>query len=156
MERPDLMALSDDVQARFSDAELIQLTRSGQAGSTTTIDTTLLATVAGDVEALFPVYMGAAYDSTSSLHVALACEGVRAKLRSRTKDATGRTRSEWDQWKDDVREAAKIGPRARIAPATGSRYTASRPDDTNTVRPAFDDRDFEGYMGEPPPSDPDV
>lgn len=131
------MALADDVQDRLEDQLLIELTNPDDR-TATTINATLLGIAVTDVEGAFELYAEIEYDGTEKTHVMLGVQAVRAALEAYNRlgflggDA-------WDAMKEELRELAGIGARARVTPQTDSVLTrSSERVDQEIVRPWAD------------------
>lgn len=109
------MALTDEVIARYSNQDLVNLTNP-KSTSATTVDTTRLANAATDVGAYFKIYANITYDNTVATHVALGIEGVVLLLEKYQVNS----RVSLDDWFGRLRDLAKIGARNRIVPTTDS------------------------------------
>lgn len=137
-----MATLIADVQARYPSPVLIQLTRRGNTDATTldTTSTGVLATACDDVEGGdFPVYVGMPYDATNRRHVAVACEGVLAKLKVWARDGSDGGGGEWDRWVSRAQALSRVTARDRIYPVTTSELQPTQEvQDGETVRPYFD------------------
>lgn len=142
------MPLSTHVTDRHSTQYLIELTNP-QNRNATTVNTTLLGFAADDVDALFDVYTGVAYDDSDAQHIAVAVQGVIAFLLRRTGQATAQERI--DEWVTSMRSLSRIEGRNRITPDSTTRMQPSADDRlTSTPRPAFDDRHFDSFIPKAP------
>jgi len=144
------MALVDEVTSRYPAARLKQLTNpNNQAAST--VNATILALAATDVEGEFPMYCAVTYDGTDARHVAVAVEGVIAKLAMRSEAAGDGANKLHDQWIDRMKALARVTGRNRIKPRTLSPLTPSdEQEDAETVRPDTDRPNFEDLIPEAP------
>lgn len=141
------MALSTDVQNRYSTQYLIELTNP-QNRNATTINTTLLNNAGTDIEALFEVYAGVTFDDTDPQHIATGVEGVVAFLMRRTGQSAAETRIE--AWISSTRALGEIEGRNRVTPDSTTLFQPSRDDRlATTPRPAFDDRNFDAFLPNP-------
>ena len=142
------MPLATHVQNRYSTEYLIQLTNP-QNRNATTVNTTLLGFSADDVDALFDVYAGVAYDDSDATHVAVAVEGVIAFLMRRTGQATAEARV--TAWLASIRALGSVSGRNRVTPDSTTKMQPSEDDRlSSTPRPAFDDRRFDDFMPNAP------
>lgn len=148
------MALADDVTNRYTDQELIESTNP-EDGTATTINSTFLGYAVTDVQAEFEIQGIGEYDATDAKHVAVAVEGVMARLKTfaRTGKAGGSSNDEWTWWIDNRCKAlAKVTGRKRVTAATSTETTQSSelPDGVTTVRPWADSVRFRNRQVEPP------
>lgn len=143
------MALADEVTSRYASKLLINLTNP-QDPTASAIDTTTLGLACTDVEADFQIYANVAYDGSVATHVAVATEGVIHKLEARSGHVNAK--AELDAWRFRLLDLAKITGRDRCLPVTNSKMTPSEEQvGSETVRPAFDDENFDGIIvGSPP------
>ncbi len=142
------MPLSTHVQNRYSSEYLVQLTNP-QNRNASTIDTTLLGFSVDDVDALFDVYAGVAYDDADATHIAVAVEGVIAFLMRRTGQSAAEARV--TAWLSSIRALGGVEGRNRVTPDSTTRFQPSADDRlTSTPRPAFDDRRFDPFQPKPP------
>ncbi len=139
------MALTDEVQNRYSATKLRQLTNPDNPGGP--LDTTRLAEAAEDVEADFEVYAGVAFDVTEDRHVSVGVRGVVAKLRIYTDQKKGDgADKQHDRYIQALKDLAKVTGRNRLMPRTTSTLTPSDETPNNTtVRPDFDRDNSDGY-----------
>lgn len=112
-----------------------------QDSTSTTPDTTQEGYAAADVEGEFKK-RGITPDSTLDTHVSTAISGIMARLMMFTGQPGGK--EDWEAFKEDVRFLAETTSRDRISPSTDSLLSPTQ-DDANTL-PAFDRRQFEGYI----------
>lgn len=141
-----MATLSADVQTRYGSQLLISLTNSDEkANASTSVNTTRLDAAADDVEAMFKIHAGVAYDSTDARHVAVAVEGVIALLRARGPLAGEKGTDAFSKWTKTLRdELGRVTGRNRIKPKTTVETTAeSERPNGETIRPKFDWRTFE-------------
>ncbi len=142
------MPLSTHVTDRYSTPYLRQVTNP-QNPNATTVNTTLLGNAATDVDALFEVYSGVAYDDSNQLHIAVAVDGVISFLLERTGQAAARERME--AWITAMRALSRVEGRNRIVPDSTTKMQPSADDRLSTTpRPAFDDRRFDAVLPAPP------
>lgn len=141
------MALSDEVQTRYSAQRLIDLTNP-DAGNQTSINTTKLNAACTDIAGVFRTRGGITFDVTNAEHVAIACEGVVALLAKRI-GAKGAADT-YREWVDEelVPFARSTGGQRKVVPTTSSDLTPSGDLDTGQTiaRPAFDRRRFDGVV----------
>lgn len=141
------MSLQSNVTARIPAHRLAELTNRDTNAATTT-DGTILGLACTDVTAAFGTYTGAAYDDTVAGDVAVAVEGVVARLRSwASNDDVA-----WNAWVTKAERYGKTTGRNRINWQTSSQLvpTTDDPDGTGDVKPAFDDTTFDGYRPDRP------
>ena len=116
-----------------------------QNPNATTVNTTLLGFAADDVDALFEVYSGVAYDDANQLHIAVAVDGVISFLLQRTGQSAAQQRM--DTWIAAMRSLSRVEGRNRITPDSNTLMQPSADDRlTVTPRPAFDDRFFDRVL----------
>jgi len=140
------MALVDQVTSRYPASRLVQLTRQGSQSSTT-VDTTVLGLAADDVEADFPIVCAVEYDNADPRHVAVAVEGVIAKLAIRTEAAGDFANALHDRYLKRLAALAKVTGRDRVTPRTKSVLTPTpERDGTETVRPDTDRPNFDDLV----------
>lgn len=138
------MALTDEVQGRYSSQLLINVTNP-QLASATTIDTTRLNYAITDVQAAF-TKRGITYDNTVATHVVTAVPGVFARLVLMAGQDGGFEL--WKSFLEDLKLLAEVTSRDRILPSTDSLLTKST-DDSGAL-PAFDKDQYQGYLLDPP------
>lgn len=146
------MALADEVTARYPEPRLRQLTNGGTE-SASSINTTTLGYAATDVQADFKTYCGVAYDNSDARHVAVAVEGVIAKLYQRGEAPGSKANALHDAYIERLTALAKVTGRDRLKPTTKSVLTptSEQQDSSQTVRPSFDDfGDFDRLIPDPP------
>ncbi len=144
------MPLSTHVTDRYSTQYLVELTNPQDRGATT-INTTLLGFAADDVDGLFDVYAGVAYDDSDAQHIAVAVEGVIAFLLRRTGQSTADARI--STWVSTMRDLSRTEGRNRVTPDSTTRMQPSADNRlTATPRPAFDDRRFDSFLPNSPGS----
>ena len=137
--------LTDAVELRYNNQELIALTNAGEVLSATTINQPRLDAAADDVIAALLTPNGIEFDAADSQHLEIACEGVILRLKTFGKSLDRAVRGDWRKWKtDEVDRLAKYERRARIQPQTSS------PDPLHAPRP-LDARRFEDYIPDAPP-----
>lgn len=141
------MALETHVQNRYSNQLLVQWTNP-QNSTATTIDSDRLGYACDDVEAWFKILAGVAYDDTDARHIAVAVEGVQARLKN---IAGIENSSEWDNWKTDMKDFAKVTGRDRIKPTTTS--TLDPTDERSGDGPWSDRSAFDRLIPDSPASD---
>jgi len=133
------MALTDEVQGRYSTQLLVNASNPQNSGATT-IDTTRLSYACTDVTAEF-TKRGITYDNTVATHVATAVPGVYARLLV----MTGQSGDElWQRFMDDLQLLSETTSRDRIMPTTDSLLEAT--EDTSGDLPASDRKNMEGYI----------
>lgn len=136
------MALSDDVQDRIPSQLLKELTNPRDPDATT-IDSTLLAKAATDVQARFETYAEEEYDSSVTIHVSIAVEGVVGLLRRWGAGKYGAAKEFWADFREECERMAMTRTRARITPTSSSELTPSDENpDGGTKRPWADDQHF--------------
>jgi hypothetical protein len=138
------MALTDEVQSRFSSQILINVTNP-QNSAATTVDTTRLGNASTDVQADFQIEAGIAYDNTVATHVNVAVDGVYAKLLIRAGQGG---KAEHDEYIERLRALKLITGRDRISPSTDSLLSPST--DVIGALPSFDRKNFAGFIPSPP------
>lgn len=138
------MALTDEVQARYSSQILINVTNP-QNTAATSIDTTRLNNAITDVQSEFKK-RGITYDNTVDTHIATAVPGVFARLLLFA--AQDGSREMWKEFLEDVRFLSETTSRDRIKPDTDSLLDKSA--DVSGALPAFDKDNFRGYVVNPP------
>lgn len=148
------MALADEVTARYSDQELIELTNP-EDGTATTINTTLLGYAVTDVQAEFEIRQIGEYDASDAKHVTVAVEGVLARLKTfaRTGKVGGSGNDEWEWWIENRCKAlAKVAGMKKVTAQTSTETTQSSelPDGVTTVRPWADSVRFRHRQVLPP------
>lgn len=133
------MGLADDFTDRYEEQRLVELTNPN-APAATTIDEIFLARAIADTEAYFEMFVGVEYDGADTRHVAVAVEGVLARLQilSRTGGIGKDAKSAWKDWKEECKALRTVTARARITPVTTSTLVPSAPRSGVTERPAFD------------------
>lgn len=134
------MAIADEVEARYPEQTLIELTNPRTKGQTS-IDSTKLAQAITSAQSLFKTHVQAEYDETNGQHVEVICQLVVCLLQ-RWGGATGGTaRIRWDDWVEQARALSRVGPRGHEGPVSNSTLTPSRPraDSGGVVRPEMDD-----------------
>ncbi len=140
------MALADEVQDRYSDEKLTQLTNPDNRGTGATavaIDTARLDKAVLDAQSRFKTRTQLVYDETDADHIALGVDGVVAFLIMR-----GGTGSKADARIGDYHEAldrfAQFGPRKRV---TAKTLTPTRPSKAREgTEPTFDTTRFDGVV----------
>lgn len=144
------MALTDEVQTRYSSARLIQLTGANDQDATA-ITAAKLSAASTDVQADFLIYCATTYDNSEPKHVAVAVAGVVAKL-AMWADAAGSTAETLhDNYIQRLKDLAKVTGRDRVIPSTKSVLTPSAEQTgTETVRPDTDRDDFEDLLPDAP------
>tara|TARA_B100000686_G_scaffold145595_2_gene153094 strand:- start:366 stop:806 length:441 start_codon:yes stop_codon:yes gene_type:complete len=144
------MSLSTNVQNRYGTQFLVNLTNPTDP-SATSIDSTRLSNACTDTEADFQIYAGIIYDDTVATHVAVAVEGVVAKLAIRTGTGGQFATSSHENFIARLRDLALITGRDRISPKTDGILVPSSEQIANeTVRPEFDRRRFNDLIPDPP------
>lgn len=133
------MALIDEVRSRYS-TEILVSVSNPQSSSATTEDTTRSGLAVLDVQARFKM-QGITYDNTIDTHVAVAVQGVIARLMVMT--AQPGAQEEWDEFLESLRTLAETTSRDRIVPSTDSVYEPSTPPLGSL--PTFDPKKLDGY-----------
>ncbi len=142
------MALLTDVPNRYATQNLVELTNP-QDRNAIAISTRLDRAV-DDVEGMFPIYAGVAFDENDANHVAIGSEGVVALLIRRTGQAIGEARMA--QFLSALRALGQIEGRNRVTPDSTTKMQPSEDDRLSTTpRPAFDDRHFDAFLPNPAP-----
>lgn len=139
------MALTDDIQARYSTQRLVELTNPGDV-TATTIDTTNLANAILDVEADLAIYAGVTYDGSDARHLSVAIPGVLLKLLLYTNNAGAGYADKEKDWLERVKALARVTSRDRIQPQTNSVLTPT-PEQAGVevVRPGSDRPNFDDF-----------
>jgi len=146
------MALADEVTSRYPGSRLVQLTNPNDQDASA-VDATILGLACTDVEADFLTYTATAYDNSEAQHVAVAVEGVVAKLAQRTEASGEIADSQHEKYLDRLRALARVTGRDRIRPKTTSVLTVSSERiGTETVYPDTDRNAFEDFVPDPPAS----
>lgn len=140
------MALLDEVQARYSTQLLVAASNPQNSGATTE-DASREAQAVSDIQAWFNM-RGMTYDNDNSAHVAVAVQGVYARLLMLTGQPGAEV--EWREFKRNLKLLTEIGPRERIAPFTDSLLTPTK--DTSGDIPLSDRNNFRDYVPESPSS----
>lgn len=146
-----MATLSADVQARFGEQFLIQLTNADASGggtSATAIDTVRLDAASTDVQAEFEVRAGVTYDENDPRHVMACVDGVVLTLKARG-PMPSESAEDLRNWRSSLDRVAWVTGRDRIMPQTGTTTTRSKGE---TGTPAFDDRAFRGIQQDKPRS----
>ena len=142
------MALTEHVTDRVSEQLLKEITNWKKRGATS-LDSQILGHAADDIENMFQVYAGVAYDDTNGLHIPIAVEGVVALLMRRGKQSTGDRR--WRDWLTTMEAFAKVNGRERVLPDSTSQLQPSTDTRlTSSPKPAFDDSRFDNVIPNPP------
>tara|TARA_R100000808_G_scaffold20444_1_gene44198 strand:- start:746 stop:1186 length:441 start_codon:yes stop_codon:yes gene_type:complete len=145
------MSLTLNVQNRYGTQFLVNLTNPTDP-TATAIDTTRLSNACTDTEADFGVYAGIVYDDTVASHVAVAVEGVVAKLAIRTGTGGQFAATAHETFIARLRDLALVTGRDRVAPRTdGILVPSSEQIGDETVRPEFDRRKFDDLIPDSPP-----
>lgn len=144
------MSLSSNVQARYPNQILVNLTRAGDT-TATTVDSTKLGYAATDVEAYFKIWGNATYDDTNARHVAVCVPAVILVLQM----YSAQTQDQYDSLLKSIeklmKDEAKIDARDKIAVTTSSQLTPSQENPTGgTVRPFFDYGETSDFTPDPP------
>jgi len=142
-----IVALTDEVQNRYSAQILINLTNP-QNTSATTLDTTRMNNAVTDVQADFKIEAGTTYDNSVDTHVVVATEGVYAKLVLRSGQSGEAGFRLHESYLEKLRRLALITGRDRISPSTDSLLTPTQ--DESGDLPAFDRKNFKGYIPNAP------
>ena len=133
-----MSVLGDAVTARYNNAELASMTRSGTSLSTSTIDTVRLELAVDDAVGAMLTPHGIVFDATDAQHLEVACEGVILRLKCFGKATDRQVRADWRKWKtEEIERLAKYSRRARVQPLTSSPTVTSEPRRLNYDR--FDD-----------------
>ncbi len=134
------MSLDSEVKARWSN-QLLVAASNPQNSTSTAIDQARLTAAETDVESMFKVLCGVAFDETDARHVAYAVEGVYVRLLVMTGQAPN---DEWKAWKTELKEElALVTGRDRIVPSTNSRYNPTL-EEANEL-PRADKSVFDNY-----------
>lgn len=142
------MSLSSNVQARYPNQILVNLTRAGDS-TATTVDSTKLGYAATDVEAYFKIWANSTYDDTNPRHVAVCVPAVVMVLQMYSAQTQDQYESLLGAIEKLMKDEAKIDARDRISVTTSSELTPSPENPSGgTVRPFFD-------YGETSPYTPD-
>lgn len=141
------MALTDEVQARYSSQVLINASNPQNSGQTA-LDSTRLSYASTDVQAEFSK-MGMTFTLTDAKHVATAVPGVYARLLVLTGQGG---MSEWRAFIKDLIHLSKTDARDRIKPSTDSLLNPTT--DTLGAKPASDKKDFYGFVPKAPSGSP--
>ena len=139
-----------NVQNRYGTQFLLNITNPTDP-TATAIDTTRLSNACTDTEADFKIYSGIIYDDTVDTHVAVAVEGVVAKLAIRTGTGGQFASTSHDAFIARLRDLALVTGRDRISPRTdGILVPSSEQIGVEIVRPEFDRRRFDDLILDPP------
>lgn len=136
------MTLEDRVKERYSNQKLKELTNPDDEGATT-VDDTLLSFAARDVEADFKMFSGFTYDETVDRHVAVATQGVFARLTS----WTGEVSENADKQEARFRERAR-SLKERLTPKSSSKLKITK--EVSGSRPWSDRANFWTTKPNPP------
>ncbi len=140
------MALSNDVQARIPAAILVQLTNPRGGSAPNSVGESLLSQACDDVEAYFNTYAEEVYDSSVSIHVAVAVRGVEGLLRLYGSGHYTGSKEFWADFQSECDRIKATRSRARIQPYTNSQLTPSTENETGgTKRPWSDDKAWAGH-----------
>src|SRR3990167_6752035 len=142
------MALTDEVQSRYSSQILINVSNP-QNSTSTTLDSTRLSLASTDVQAIFTKH-GLTYDNSVATHVQTGVGGVFARLSV----MTGQIGADglWEAFLKDMKLLVETKSRARKMPKTD--YLLSPTEDTAGTRPTSDRKNFYGYVSKPPGGSP--
>lgn len=145
------MALADEVTARYSASRLRQLTNPNDQDASST-NTTLLAKAVTDIQAEFAEITATTYDNSNAKHVAVAVQGVVAKLLTWQEAAGEKADAAYDRFVERCRALAKVTGRDRITPKTKSVLTVSdeKTSTNETVYPDTDRDHYEDLIPDPP------
>ena len=150
------MALITQVTNRYNTQFLIGLTNPNNRSASTvaTGSTSAIALAATDVEADFEMICGIVYDDDDGRHVAVAVEGVIAKLSMRMNQAGDRSKNLVDAYTMRLEQLAMVTGRDRLLPLSKSELTPSdeAPDGGTKVRPKFDGSRFWRLKPNGPPA----
>lgn len=139
------MALSDEVQTRYSAQFLRNLTNPDNPEAAA-LNTTTLDAAAADVEGDFHRVLGRDFDLTLPEDVSVAVEGVVAKLTERNGRFSEQARGLVEKYDGHLR-----GLRRRVLAKSSSQLTPTEEQrGSETVRPDFDDRRFDDFLPERP------
>lgn len=138
------MTLASNVTSRYPNQLLVNLTNPNTTTAGTTINTTKLGLAADDVEADFEIHAGIEYDDSEPLHVTVATEGVIARLMEWTGHAGAEQQK--DRYMARLAAVAQVTGRDRLLPTSAGRNEPTEPDDSLTIRPAFDDPRWDGLV----------
>ena len=140
-----MSALATAVQARYASQTLVDLTRRKSTGSLT-VDTTVLELACTDATADLAIYAGLTLDTTNALHLATACGGVIAYLKSWSRESPDAGDADLKRWIERCTALGKVTSRDRSPVVTTSALTPTvEVEAGETVRPAFDPDAFDGY-----------
>ena len=148
------MALADEVEARYPESTLIQLTNPNDQDASA-VDATILGLAVTDVQADFLTYTATTYDNSEAQHVAVAVEGVVAKLNMRKEAAGDVAVSKHDKYIERLEILAQVTGRDRITPKSTSVLTPSSErvaGSTDPVRPDTDRPDYDDLIPDEPRS----
>jgi len=152
------MALNTEVTARYGAQFLVNLTNPSLP-TATTIDAARLLAACTDTEADFPIYAGVTYDDDPvtnptlfTQHIAVAVEGVIAKLAIRTGTGGQYANALHDSHVARMRDFALIAGRDRVRPKTESVLIPNSEQRDNLItRPDFDRERFHDLIPDAPP-----
>lgn len=152
------MPLNAEVTARYGAQYLVNLTNPSLP-SATVVDAARLLAACTDTEADFPIYAGVTWDDSAvtnptlfTQHIAVAVEGVIAKLAIRTGTGGQYATNLHDNYIARLRDLALIAGRDRIQPKTQSVLVPSSEQRENVVvRPDFDRDRFNDLIPDSPP-----
>jgi len=113
------VALSDEIQTRLGQTELVKLTADDGG---TTVNTTKLAAAIADAEGHFGLLVGLSPDITIASHLAAMYHGTIAYLHSYRQRSPEHTKSLFDRFEFFCKAARKI---YSVSPQTNSKYTPS-------------------------------
>ncbi len=144
--------LKVDVEERYSDQLLVELSNNDDTGATTK-DDALILTACTDVIAFFRIDANLVWQLDDAAQVAEAARGVIETLRSYKARADDEDRVQ--KWRDSLRDRIRmITHNNRIQPATDGRTLASqRPANT---RPDMDRINFDELVPGSHPSEADL
>lgn len=109
-----MTVLADAVKARFTTTRLAQLTNKDSQAATIDDPTLELAVTA--ITAKFITYTATTFDETDDAMIDAGATGVYAQLQLWTDHPSDKARSQYDSWKQDMRDLARTLGRDRIKP----------------------------------------
>ena len=149
------MSLRSNVEDRYSDQYLINLTNP-QNPSATTVNTALLILAATDVQGAFETYAQVVYDDTEAQHVEIGVSMVIAKLKMYSGQGGGDALAEHDRSIERLKDLSRVTSRARVTPRSKSELVPTNEQiGTETVRPLTDGRRFNDIIPSAPPANDD-
>lgn len=142
-----MAALDVEVQARYSNEKMVQLTNP-DVPNAQVVDTARLANAIRDVISDFNVHANTVFDQTNDDHVATGCEGVIIKLQMRQLNVDpSDLRKQWIDMLEALGQS--VGGRTKTQPTSDA--VAEPSQDPQGSRPAFDPTRFTpGYAPNTP------